>query len=131
MLNQTSDSDDMEPGRRERLLRRRMRELEKELGEADPSIREAEELRERIEEANLPEAAREQAERELKRLAALPQLAPDRHLIRTYIEWMADLPWSEESEDKLDLPTAREILDADHHDLEKVKDRILEFLAVR
>ena len=130
-LNQTSDSDDMEPGRRERLLRRRMRELEKELGEADPSIREAEELRERIDEANLPEAAREQAERELKRLAALPQLAPDRHLIRTYIEWMADLPWSKESEDKLDLPAAREILDADHHDLEKVKDRILEFLAVR
>jgi ATP-dependent Lon protease len=108
-----------------------MRELEKELGEADPSIREAEELRERIDEANLPQDAREQAERELKRLAALPQLAPDRHLIRTYIEWMADLPWSEESEDKLDLPAAREILDADHHDLEKVKDRILEFLAVR
>ena len=130
-LNQTSDADDMEPGKRERLLRRRMRELEKELGEADPSIREAEELRERIDEAHLPEAAREQAERELKRLAALPQLAPDRHLIRTYIEWMADLPWSEESEDKLDLPAAREILDADHHDLEKVKDRILEFLAVR
>ncbi len=130
-LNKTSDSDDMEPGRRERLLRRRMRELEKELGEADPSIREAEELRERIEEADLPEAAREQAERELKRLAALPQLAPDRHLIRTYIEWMADLPWSRESEDKLDLPEARKILDADHHDLEKVKDRILEFLAVR
>jgi ATP-dependent Lon protease len=130
-LNQTSDSDDMEPGKRERLLRRRMRELEKELGEADPSIREAEELRERIDEANLPEAAREQAERELKRLAALPQLAPDRHLIRTYIEWMADLPWSAKSEDKLDLPAAREILDADHHDLEKVKDRILEFLAVR
>jgi ATP-dependent Lon protease len=84
-----------------------------------------------IDEANLPKDAREQAERELKRLAALPQLAPDRHLIRTYIEWMADLPWSEESEDKLDLPAAREILDADHHDLEKVKDRILEFLAVR
>ena len=130
-LNQTSDSDELEPGKRERLLRRRMRELEKELGDADPSIREAEELRERIDEANLPEAAREQAERELKHLAALPQLAPDRHLIRTYIEWMADLPWSEESEDKLDLPAAREILDADHHDLEKVKDRILEFLAVR
>ncbi len=130
-LSQGTHSDDMEPGRRERLLRRRMRELEKELGEADPSIREAEELSEKIDAANLPEAAREQAERELKRLAALPQLAPDRHLIRTYIEWMADLPWSVESVDKLDLPAAREILDADHHDLEKVKDRIIEFLAVR
>ena len=130
-LSSESESDDMEPGRRERLLRRRMREIEQELGEADPSIQEAEELRERIDEAKLPAAAREQAERELKRLAALPQHAPDRHLIRTYIEWMADLPWSKESEDKLDLPAAREILDADHHDLEKVKDRILEFLAVR
>ena len=119
-LSSKSDSDDMEPGRRERLLRRRMREIEQELGEADPSIQEAEELRERIDKAKLPAAAREQAERELKRLAALPQHAPDRHLIRTYIEWMADLPWSVESEDKLDLPTAREILDADHHDLEKV-----------
>ncbi len=130
-LSHESESDDMEPGRRERLLRRRMREIEEELGEADPSIREAEELRERIVEANLPQPALEQAERELKRLAALPQHAPDRHLIRTYIEWMADLPWSQESEDKLDLPSAREILDADHHDLEKVKDRIVEFLAVR
>jgi ATP-dependent Lon protease len=130
-LSEESDPDDMEPGRRERLLRRRMREIEEELGESDPSIREAEELRERIEASNLPPAALEQAERELKRLAALPQHAPDRHLIRTYIEWMADLPWSKESEDKLDLTAAREVLDADHHDLEKVKDRILEFLAVR
>jgi ATP-dependent Lon protease len=130
-LSRKSDSDELEPGRRERLLRRRMLEIEKELGEADPSIQEAEELRERIDEAELPAAAREQAERELKRLAALPQHAPDRHLVRTYIEWMADLPWSKESEDKLDLPAAREILDADHHDLEKVKDRILEFLSVR
>jgi len=131
MLADKSESDAMDPGRRERLLRRRMREIEEELGEGDPGIREVEELRERIEEAQLPDGARTQAERELKRLAALPQHAPDRHLIRTYIEWMADLPWSRGTEDKLELPTAREVLDADHHDLEKVKDRILEFLAVR
>jgi len=130
-LASKSDADQMDPGRRERLLRRRMREIEEELGEADPGIREVEELRERIEAAELPPAAESQAERELKRLAALPQHAPDRHLIRTYIEWMADLPWSKETEDKLDLARAREVLDADHHDLEKVKDRILEFLAVR
>ncbi|MGE4609017.1 MAG: endopeptidase La [Myxococcota bacterium] len=130
-LSSESDPEDMEPVRRERLLRRRMREIEHELGESDPSIREAEELRERIEAACLPDAALEQAERELSRLAALPQHAPDRHLIRNYIEWMADLPWSKESEDKLDLIHAREVLDADHHSLEKVKDRILEFLAVR
>jgi len=130
-LSDKSESDTMDPERRERLLRRRMREIEEELGEGDPGIREVEDLRERIEEAKLPEAAQSQADRELKRLAALPQHAPDRHLIRTYIEWMADLPWSKETEDKLDLKAAREILDADHHDLEKVKDRILEFLAVR
>jgi ATP-dependent Lon protease len=130
-LSDKSEAEQMDPGRRERLLRRRMREIEQELGEGDPGIREVEELREKIEEANLPEDALSQAERELKRLAALPQHAPDRHLIRTYIEWMAELPWSKETEDKLDIPTAREVLDADHHDLEKVKERILEFLAVR
>ncbi|MFQ5416255.1 MAG: endopeptidase La [Myxococcota bacterium] len=130
-LSDKSEADQMDPGRRERLLRRRMHEIEEELGEGDPAIREVEELREKIDEAALPEIARVQAERELKRLAALPQHAPDRHLIRTYVEWMAELPWSTETEDLLDLPAAREVLDADHHDLEKVKDRILEFLAVR
>jgi len=130
-LSDKSEAEQMDPRRRERLLRRRMREIEQELGEGDPGIREVEELREKIDEANLPEDALSQAERELKRLAALPQHAPDRHLIRTYIEWMAELPWSKETEDKLDIPTARIVLDADHHDLEKVKERILEFLAVR
>jgi ATP-dependent Lon protease len=107
-----------------------MRDIETELGE-DSGIREVEELREKIEEAKLPEEARAQADRELQRLSALPQHAPDRHLIRTYVEWMADLPWARETDDKLDLHRAREVLDADHHDLEKVKDRILEFLAVQ
>jgi len=130
-LSKSATPEEMDPERRERLLRDRMREIETEIGESDASIREAEELHVKIEEANLPEAARSQAERELQRLAALPQHAPDRHLIRTYIEWMAELPWSKETEDKLDLQAAREVLDADHHDLEKVKDRILEFLAVR
>jgi ATP-dependent Lon protease len=129
-LSQDAEGEEMDPERRVRLLRRRMRDIETELGE-DTGIREVEELRERIEAANLPEEARAQADRELQRLAALPQHAPDRHLIRTYVEWMADLPWSVETEDKLDLLQAREVLDADHHDLEKVKDRILEFLAVR
>ena len=126
-----SEDEEMDPERRERLLRRRMHEIERELGEGDPGIREAEELREKIEEAGLPEAAQVQAERELQRLAALPQHAPDRHLVRTYVEWMAELPWSKQTEDKLELPEARRVLDTDHHDLEKVKERILEFLAVR
>ncbi|MBW2270068.1 MAG: endopeptidase La [Deltaproteobacteria bacterium] len=129
-LAQSSEGEEMDPERRKRLLRRRMRDIETELGE-DSGIREVEELRERIEDAGLPEEALTQAERELQRLSALPQHAPDRHLIRSYIEWMADLPWSAATEDKLDLHDARAVLDADHHGLEKVKDRILEFLAVR
>jgi len=117
--------------RRERMLRGRMREIQSELGEGDGGLREVDELHERLEAAELPEEARQQAERELKRLGALPQQAPDRHLIRTYLEWLLDLPWSIETEDKLDLIEARRILDDDHHGLDKVKERILEFLAVR
>lgn len=130
-LSQPGEADDMDPKRRERLLRRRLRDIERELGEADPGIREVEELREKLEEAGLPDDAHAQAERELQRLAGLPQHAPDRHLIRTYVEWMTDLPWSSETSDKLELPHARDVLDKDHHGLAKVKDRILEFLAVR
>jgi ATP-dependent Lon protease len=129
-LGSHTEGEEMDPEHRHRLLRRRMRDIETELGE-DSGIREVEELRERIEAAGLPEEARAQADRELQRLSALPQHAPDRHLIRTYVEWMADLPWSFETEDKLEIAAARQVLDADHHDLEKVKDRILEFLAVR
>ncbi len=130
-LRQQSESEETDPKRRERLLRRRMRELQAEIGEGDAGYAEVDELRERIEAAELPEEARAQAERELKRLSALPQHAPDRHLIRTYLEWMADLPWSVETDDKLDLPDAHRILDEDHYDLVKVKERILEYLAVR
>ncbi len=130
-LANDSEDDEMDPQRRERLLRKRRREIEQELGESDPDIREVEELRERVDDAQLPEVALAQAERELKRLAAIPQQAPERHLIRTYIEWLADLPWTKSTEDMLDLVEARKVLDADHHDLDKVKNRILEFLAVR
>ena len=108
-----------------------MREIQAEIGEGDAGSQEVDELRERIEAANLPPDAAAQAERELKRLSALPQHAPDRHLIRTYLEWMADLPWAIETEDKLEMREARRILDEDHYDLEKVKERILEYLAVR
>jgi ATP-dependent Lon protease len=127
----SSDVQEMDPARRERLLRGRLRDIEDELGEGDSGIREVEELREKLEAAKLPEIARTQADRELQRLSALPQHAPDRHQIRTYLEWLADLPWSIQTEDNLDLRAARTVLDEDHHDLEKVKDRILEYLAVR
>jgi ATP-dependent Lon protease len=127
----SAESEEQDPKRRERLLRRRMREIQAELGEVDSASGEVDELRERIEAIELPEEAAEQAERELKRLAALPPHAPDRHLVRGYLEWIADLPWSTLTEDKLDLVEARRILDEDHHGLDKVKERILESLAVR
>jgi ATP-dependent Lon protease len=130
-LRRESGDDEMDPRRRERLLRRRMRDIQKELGEEDGAEREADELAERIETAELPEHAASHADRELKRFRALPQHAPDRHLLRTYLEWLADLPWAVETEDQLDLALGKAVLDEDHHDLEKVKDRILEYLAVR
>ena len=130
-LSEQSDSAEQDPRRREKILRQRMRDIQGEIGETDAGSQEVDDLRERIESAGLPAEAALQAERELKRLAALPQHAPDRHLIRNYLEWLADLPWSIETEDKLDLHEARRVLDADHYDLEKVKDRILEYLAVR
>jgi ATP-dependent Lon protease len=130
-LRDQSASDEEDPKRRERLLRRRLREIQTELGETESGLSEVDELRERVEAARLPSEAAAAAERELKRLAALPQHAPDRHMIRTYLEWMIELPWSVETEDLLDVATARRILDEDHHDLEKVKERILEYLAVR
>jgi ATP-dependent Lon protease len=130
-LSAQSEAAEMDPRRRERLLRHRLRDIQAEIGEGDAGSQEVDELRERIEAARLPPEAAAQAERELKRLAALPQHAPDRHLVRTYLEWFADLPWSVETEDKLDLREARRVLDEDHYDLEKVKDRILEYLAVR
>jgi ATP-dependent Lon protease len=130
-LRNEAKSGGLDDKRRERMLRQRMREIQAEIGETDAGMREVDELREKLEAAELPEEAYAQAERELKRLSALPQHAPDRHLIRTYLEWMVELPWSVETDDDLDLVHAREILDADHHGLTKIKDRILEFLAVR
>ncbi len=87
-------------------------------------------LRERLAKADLPDEVRVEAERELKRLERLPAAAPDYHVIRTYLEYVLELPWHKSSEDKLDLAEARRILDEDHYGLEDVKERILEFLAV-
>jgi len=130
-LRGEAEEEDIDPRRRERMLRSRMREIQTEIGEGDPGLREVDELRERFDQLDLPAEVEEQAERELKRLTALPQHAPDRHLIRTYLEWILDTPWNEETTDKLDLAAARQVLDDDHHGLDKVKERILEFLAVR
>ncbi len=130
-LRDQAESGGLDKKRRERMLRSRMREIQEEIGESDAGMREVDELHEKLESAELPEEAYEQAMREIRRLSALPQHAPDRHLIRTYLEWLADLPWSIETDDNLDLRRAREVLDADHHGLDPIKNRILEFLAVR
>jgi ATP-dependent Lon protease len=108
-----------------------MKAIQDELGEGDEQQAEINELRERIEQAGLPEEAQKAAERELSRLEKLPPVAAEYGVIRTYLEWLVDLPWSKETEDNLDIGHARQVLDEDHYDLEEVKDRILEYLAVR
>jgi ATP-dependent Lon protease len=115
---------------REYLLRQQLEAIRRELGEAEDEGAEVEELRERIEAVGLPEEAHKQAVRELDRLAQTPTASAEHGVIRTYLEWMAELPWSKLSEDRLDVNEARQILDEDHYDLEKVKDRILEYISV-
>jgi ATP-dependent Lon protease len=127
----TEAQSEMDKAQRDYVLRQQMRAIQKELGEGEGGeAAEAELLRERLEKAELPEEVRTEAERELKRLERLPAAAPDYHVIRTYLEYVLELPWLKSSEDKLDLTEARKILDEDHYGLEDVKERILEFLAV-
>ena len=122
---------EMDKAQRDYVLRQQMRAIQKELGEDETGeAAEAQLLRERLEKADLPDDVRAEAERELKRLERLPQAAPDYHVIRTYLDFVLELPWRKSSEDKLDLAEARRILDEDHYGLEDVKERILEFLAV-
>jgi ATP-dependent Lon protease len=115
---------------REMLLREQLKAIQRELGEEDEGA-EVDELRRRIEELQLPEAAREETERELARLERTSPQSAEYQVIRTYLEWVADLPWSVRTEDALDLEAAETILNEDHYGLEDVKDRVLEFLAVR
>ena len=128
---QTQVQSEIDKGQREFFLRQQLKAIQSELGEEDEQQAEVNELRERVDAAALPEHARKAADRELSRLAKLPPAAAEHGVIRTYLEWLVELPWSTETEDDLDMGHAREVLDADHYDLEKVKDRILEYLAVR
>ncbi len=116
---------------RRKLLREQLRKIRAELGENDEQGAEGDELRDRLESANLSPEAREVAEREVGRLSGMPTHSPERSVARTYVEWLLDLPWKTQTDDNLDLVHARRILDEDHYDLEKVKERILEYLAVR
>jgi ATP-dependent Lon protease len=122
---------EMTKAQRDYFLRQQMKAIQKELGEDENGEEaEAEMLRERLGAADLPEEVRKEADRELRRLERLPQAAPDYHVIRTWLEFIIELPWNKSSEDKLDLNEARRVLDEDHYGLEDIKERILEFLAV-
>lgn len=121
---------EMDKAQREYFLRQQQKAILRELGEEEPEQAEINMLRERLDAADLPDDVRAEATRELKRLERLPGAAPEYHVIRTYLEWILELPWRKSTEDNLDLAHARQVLDEDHYDLEKIKDRILEFLAV-
>ena len=121
---------DLEKNQRQFILREQLKAIQRELGESELSP-ELGELRKRAEEAHMPEEAQREAERELERLAAMPQAAAEYQVSRTYLEWLVSLPWDKSTEDNLDLARAEEVLNADHYGLDKVKRRILDFLTVR
>ncbi|MGI5836987.1 MAG: endopeptidase La [Chloroflexota bacterium] len=116
---------------REYILREQLRAIQRELGEEAGAGREAARLRKRLEEANLPPEARQEADRELNRLEQLPASSPEHGIITTYLDWLASLPWNKTTGERIDVVRARQVLDEDHYDLERIKDRILEYLAVR
>jgi ATP-dependent Lon protease len=122
---------EIERVQREYFLREQLKAIQRELGEGDEQTAEAEEFRKRIEEAGMPEEAEKQARRELDRMAKLPTAAAEYGVIRTYLDWLVSLPWSEQTTDNLELGNAREVLDEDHYGLGDVKERILEYLAIR
>lgn len=127
----TEAQGEMDKAQRDYVLRQQMKAIQKELGDDEGGEQaEADQMRERLSNADLPDDVRKEAERELKRMEKLPSAAPDYHVIRTYLEYILELPWRKSSEDTLDLVEARKILDEDHYGLEDIKERILEFLAV-
>jgi len=121
---------ELERRQREVILREQLRAIQQELGEGELPP-ELVELKEKLEAAQLPEVARKEAQRELERLRIIPPQSPEYQVAMTYLEWLADLPWARYTEDNLDIDWARQILDEEHADLEKVKERILGYLAVR
>ena len=128
---QSQVQSELDKGQREYFLRQQLKAIQEELGEADEVQAEVNELREQLTAIKLPEEVRKQVDRELARLQRLQPAMAEYGVVRGYLEWIASLPWDTSTEDNLDLDHAREILDQDHYDIEQVKDRILEFLAVR
>src|SRR5437879_6836297 len=128
---QTEVQDQVQQSQRDYYLREQMKAIQKELGEQDESSRDVEELRKKIEAAGMPEDVKKEALKELSRLSRMSPAAGDYSITRNYIEWLAVLPWSKSSGGEVDIVKAKEILDEDHYDLQKVKDRILDYLSVR
>src|ERR1041384_4855862 len=128
---QNEVQDQVQQSQREYYLREQMKAIQKELGEQDETQRDVEELRQKIEAAGMPEEVKKEATKELNRLARMSPMAADYSVTRNYIEWLAVLPWAKSSGVAVDIPKAAEVLDADHYDLKKVKDRILDYLSVR
>ena len=127
---QTEVQDQVQQSQRDYYLREQLKAIQKELGEQDEGQRETEELREKIEAAGMPEDVKKEALKELSRLSRMSPMAADYSLTRNYIEWLAILPWAKSSGSKIDIAKAKEILDEDHYELKKVKDRILDYLSV-
>ena len=128
---QSEVQDRVQQTQREYYLREQMKAIQKELGEADEGQRDTEDLRKKIEDAGMPEDVKKEANKELNRLSRMSPMAADFAITRNYIEWLAVLPWNKTSGGEVDIVKAKEILDTDHYDLQKVKDRILDFLSVR
>ena len=128
---QSQAQEEMGKAQQEYFLREQMKAIQKELGEESEEAATVNDLREKIEQAHMPEEAYKEAQRELSRLEKLPAASPEYSVIRTYLDLIISLPWSKSTGKSIDVPHAREVLDEDHYDLEKIKARILEYLAVR
>jgi ATP-dependent Lon protease len=128
---QSEVQDRVQQTQREYYLREQMKAIQKELGEQDESTRDVEDLRQKIEQAGMPDDVKKEANKELARLSRMSPMAADYAVTRNYVEWLAVLPWSKSSGGEVDINKAKEVLDTDHYDLQKVKDRILDYLSVR
>jgi ATP-dependent Lon protease len=128
---QSEVQDQVQQSQRDYYLREQLKAIQKELGEMDEGQKDIEDLREKIENAGMPEDVKKEATKELNRLSRMSPMAADYSLTRNYIEWLAVLPWAKSTGGEVDIPKAKEILDEDHYDLKRVKDRILDYLSVR
>jgi ATP-dependent Lon protease len=128
---QSEVKSEMDKTQREYILREQMKAIQKELGEDDPAVAEANELREKVEQSAMPDEVKEKALKEVDRLSRIPSASPEQGVIRTYVDWLVSLPWGVETDDNLDLEEVERVLNEDHWGLEKIKERIIEYMAVR